>query len=346
MSVRFLVTGAQGFIGRYVAADLLTSRATAHVAGVGRSPLRPDTFTHSLRWTGGRLPAPLPQELERALSDERYSYAAIDVVDRARLREHLATVRPDVIIHLASGLRDDDASHLFRTNVEGTLALVEAIAEASIRVRRLIVCSTGAVYGAPGDASLPFEEDAPCRPVDPYGVSKLVAEHVSRIAAGRHGIATVWARLFNVVGAGEDDRHVGPQLACQAAEIAHGIRAPVVEIGDAAATRDFIDVRDAAHALAALADAGAPGATYNVATGREASVGSLLAAILDAAGLEAVDIRRRSVPAAAVRRHVADTRRLRALGVVPRFSLADSARDMVRYYVDRVASAAVLQPLG
>jgi GDP-4-dehydro-6-deoxy-D-mannose reductase len=212
-------------------------------------------------------------------------------------------------------------------------------------VHRLIVCSTGAVYGAPGDASLPLAEDAPCRPVDAYGVSKLVAEHVSRIAAARHGIATVWARLFNLVGAGEDDRHVGPQLARQAAEIALGLRPPAVDLGDATATRDFIDVRDAARALKTLADAGAPGATYNVATGREAPVGSLLAAILDAAGLDTVEIRRHPVPAA-VRRHVADTRRLRALGVVPRCSLTDGARAMVRYYADRVAAAAVLQPLG
>jgi GDP-4-dehydro-6-deoxy-D-mannose reductase len=120
-----------------------------------------------------------------------------------------------------------------------------------------------------------------------------------------------------------------------------------MDLGDAAATRDFIDVRDAAHALTALAEAGAPSATYNVATGREVSVASLLAAILDAAGLDGVEIRRRPVPAATVRRHVADTRRLRALGVLPRFSLTDSAREMVRYYVDRVASAAaVLPPAG
>ena len=256
--------------------------------------------------------------------------------------------RPEVVIHLASGLRGDDVRHLFRTNLEGTIALVDAIADAAVDVRRLVVGSTGAVYGTGDAAALPFEESAPCRPLDVYAISKLAAEHASRVASARHGIDTVWARIFNVVGAGEDDRHVGPELARQAAEIVHGLRPPTIDAGDLEPTRDFVDVRDVAHALVTIAERGEAGATYNVATGRETPVRALLDAVLDAAGLRtAVEIRRRAVPPSAVRRHVADIHRLRSLGFSPRADLNDSARDMVRYYADEVAAEVLaLQPLG
>ena len=341
MSTRFFVTGAQGFVGRYLIAHLLTSRGDAEVAGIGRSPELRDRFPHTIRWAGARLAAPLPVDLERTLSQHSLHYASIDLNDRVRVAHALRSVRPHVVIHLASALRDEKPADLYRTNVEGARALVEAIADAAIGLRRLIVCSTGGVYGAPGDSRLPFDETAPCHPADPYSASKLAAEHVVRLLSVRHGIETVWARLFNVVGAGEDDRHVAPELARQVAEIQHGVRPPVVDVGDLEATRDFIDVRDVARALSTLVDHGAAGAIYNVATGTESSARSLLGRVLDVAGLRgSVEIRRGSSRDAAVRRHFADTRRLGALGFRPQHDLTDSMRDVVRYYTVRVAEAA------
>src|SRR2546428_1005193 len=125
--------------------------------GVVRSPVLRYAFPHSIQGAAERLPAPLPAELEGIQSERRYRYASIDINARARLAGALRTFQPHVVIHLASGLRDDRPSHLFRTNVEGTAALVEAIADAEVDLRRLIVGSTGGVYGACDD-SLPFDE--------------------------------------------------------------------------------------------------------------------------------------------------------------------------------------------
>ena len=339
MSTRFFVTGAQGFIGRYLVAHLLTSRPDAVVVGIGRSPELATHFPHALEWAGSRRPAPLPPDLGRALADDRYRYAPVEITARARLAQALRGVRPHVVVHLASGLRDDPPPHLFRTNVDGTATLVEAIVEAAPDLRRLVVGSSGGVYGTCGDARLPFDETAPCRPADPYARSKLAAEHVAGVLARRHGIDVVCARLFNVVGAGEDDRHVGPELARQAAEILHGLRPAVLEAADLQPTRDFIDVRDVARALTTLVDRGTAGTTYNVATGRESSIASVLGMVLDAAGLQgAVEIRHRAGPHVAVRRHCGDVRRLRDLGFHPRIALAESLGDLVRYYTEVVAS--------
>ncbi len=338
MSTRFFVTGAQGFIGRYLTAHLLADRPDAEVLGIGRSPERRETFAHSIGWAGMRVPAPLPAGLQATPHHSAYRYASIDLSARAPLTRALAAFRPDVVIHLASALRDDSPGDLVRTNVEGTGTLVEAIADAGADLRRLIVCSSGGVYGS---AVPPFEEETACWPIDVYSVSKLTAEDLARALAARRGIAMTIARLFNVIGAGEDDRHAGPQFARQSAEIHHGLRARVVDVGDLSATRDLIDVRDVATALSTLADRGAPGGLYNVATGVESSIRSLLDSVLGAAGLSgAVEIRQRPTGTGGLKRHFADASRLRALGWAPRFELVRSAWDMVEYYRVRVAEAA------
>jgi nucleoside-diphosphate-sugar epimerase len=338
VSTRFFITGAQGFVGRYVTAHLLAERPDAEVFGIGRSPELRETFAHTIGWAGVRVPGPLPADLESAPHHSAYRYASIDLNARLPLIRALAAFRPHVVIHLASALRDDPPGDLVRINVEGTGTLIESIAEAGVDLRRLVVCSSGGVYGS---GVPPFDEETACWPVDLYSVSKLTAEDLARALAARRGIATIVARLFNVVGAGEDDRHAGPQFARQTAEIHHGLRARVVDVGDLSATRDLIDVRDVAAALATLADRGAAGGVYNVATGVESSMRSLLDSVLGAAGLSgAVEIRQRPVGSSGLPHHFADVSRLRALGWAPHFELARSAWDMVEYYRVRVAEAA------
>ena len=338
MTTRFFVTGAQGFVGRYVTAHLLADRPDAEVFGIGRSPERRDSFSHSIGWAGMRLPAPLPPGLEPAARHLACRYAPIDLNARVPLTRALAAFRPHVVIHLASALRDDSPAELVSTNVEGTGTLIEAIADARVDVQRLIVCSSGGVYGT---AVPPFDEESACWPVDLYSVSKLTAEDLARALSARHGIAMVVARLFNVVGAGEDDRHAGPQFARQVAEMHHGLRARVMQVGDLSATRDLVDVRDVAAALSTLADHGAAGGVYNVATGVESSIRALLDCVVGAAGLSgAVEIRQRPAGLGGLKRHFADVSRLRALGWEPRFELTRSARDLVEYYLVRVAEAA------
>jgi GDP-4-dehydro-6-deoxy-D-mannose reductase len=340
-----LVTGAQGFIGRYLTAHLLANRPDAEVIGIGRSPELRDSFPHSIRWAGARLPAPLPRELARSSSHHAYRYESIDLNARVPLTQALRAFRPHVVIHLAAALRDDAPSALIRSNIQATGSLVEAIVDAGVDLQRLIVCSTGGVYGAIRASSLPLDETAACHPMDPYSSSKLAAERLSRALAQRHGIATVWARVFNVVGAGEDDRHVTPEFACQAAEIRHGIRAPIVDVGDLEATRDFIDVRDVAVALATLVDRAVTGDVYNVATGTESTTRSILDLVLEAAGLQGtIEIRRRTSSGAGPGRHVADVRRLRALGFQPRFDLSRSLGGVVEYYMVTVPEAARTRP--
>ncbi len=319
MTTRILVTGAQGFLGRHLAARLLGADSETRVLGIGRSPRLEDTFTHSVHWGSARVRAPLPVDVKASLESRRYEYASLDIARQSELTGLLGEFRPHRIFHLASGLRDDAPDHLFRTNVEGTIHLIEGIVEAGLETPTLIFGSTGYLYGQIAAEALPVREDMPCAPIDLYGVSKLASEHASRILTRRYGLRGVWARIFNLVGPGQEERHFCGRMTSQAAAIAAGLLPPRVEMEPLTTTRDFLDVRDAARALELLGRCGVPGATYNVASGVESPTEGVFKAILCHARLEGkVAIELKPPRPADLPRYVADVTRLGALGFIPR----------------------------
>jgi 3-dehydroquinate synthase len=338
---RILVTGAQGFLGRYLVAHLLGAEPGSEVLGLGRSPRLEDSFTHSLQWGASRLEAPLPEELRGALRSPRYHYMSLDLLRQPELTGLLMDFRPHRIFHLASGLRDAAPDHLFRTNVEGTISLIEAIREAGIEPPRLVLGSTGFLYGQVEPDVLPIRESTPCTPIDLYGVSKLAAENAARILARRYDLPAIWARIFNLVGPGQEERHFCGRLTSQAAAIAAGLLPPLVEVEPLTATRDFLDVRDAASALDLLAAHGTPGHIYNVASGVESPVAQVFDSILRHAGLEGrVEIDLKAARPADIPRYVADITRLRSLGFAAACPLERSLADLLHYYHGPVTDAA------
>lgn len=338
MSARVLVTGAQGFLGRYLISHLLHSDPQVEILGIGRSPRLRDGFTHSLQWGTSRLRAPLPERMVEALESSRYHYASLDIARQPELTSLLGELRPQLIYHLASGLRDAPPDHLFRTNVEGTIYLIEAIWQAGIEPPRVVLGSTGFLYGQIGSDALPIHENTPCSPIDLYGVSKLAAENAARILVRRHGIPAIWARIFNLVGPGQEERHFCGRLTSQAAAIAAGLLPPAIEVEPLTTTRDFLDVRDAAIALELLARKGMPGRTYNLASGIEAPIAEVFRSILDHAGLNGnVEIELKPARPADIPRYFADISRLQALGFTSQYSLDQSLADLLAYYRGPVA---------
>jgi UDP-glucose 4-epimerase len=170
------------------------------------------------------------------------------------VREESALARAldgiDAVLHFAaqSVVADSMRQPLeyFDNNTTGTTRLVRAM-EAR-RIQKLVFSSTAAVYGTP--ASLPIEEDAPCRPENPYGWSKLTVEWMLAAARAQWGLSYVALRYFNAAGAttacGEDHRpesHLIPIVL----EAALGRRPSVTVFGDDYPTRDGTCVRDYVH---------------------------------------------------------------------------------------------------
>jgi GDP-4-dehydro-6-deoxy-D-mannose reductase len=267
-----LVTGAQGYVGGHLTRELLSRRADATVIGVGRAP----HDGHDV---------------------DRYAYERADILDAARMRELLARYRPERIFHLAAAPRHGSPTEITQTNVLGTVSLLDAIVSIDGFRPRVVIGSSGGVYGALDDDQLPASESAPCVPVDVHGASKLAAEHMARIVGERHGVCVMAARIFNVCGPDQDAQNACGQIAAQLRPGDGQIR-----VGNLGATRDFIDVRDVASALAIIGERGACGEAYNVSSGDEM---------------------------ASALRYYGDITRLRELGFVQRYRIEDSPRDVI-----------------
>ncbi len=250
---RLLVTGLSGFVGATVARELQTT-------------------AHGLRWTLANIAATL------------------DLREQGAVSQLIAQQRPDAVIHLAAqsavpeSFRDPETT--LQVNIIGTLHLLRALEAAQFRGRMLYV-GTGEVYGLVPEAELPVSETRLPRPRNPYAVSKLAAEalcwqyHVSR------GMDIVLARPFNHIGVGQSDRFAVSDFARQVTDIAQGRQPPVLRVGDLDVTRDFTDVRDVVEAYLALLERGHAGEIYNVCSGTEHSLSSILQALMDLAGVEA-----------------------------------------------------------
>ena len=177
--------------------------------------------------------------------------------------------------HVGTSWTDGDA--LTDVNVGGTSAVVDACVAA--HVGRVLVVGSAEQYGTVDADSLPVDEHAPCRPISPYGKSKVAAEAVALDAHRTHALEVVCTRAFNHTGAGQSPAFLVPGLA---ERIAAAERSGTDEIvlGNGDPVRDFSDVRDVVHAYALLAERGEPGEVYNVCSGRGVRVGDVAARLI------------------------------------------------------------------
>jgi UDP-glucose 4-epimerase len=292
--VRAVVTGGAGFIGSHVAEALLARGDEVHVL---------DSLA-----TGSRVKVPDGAELH--VGDIR--------VDTAELFDD---VRPQVCFHLAAqadvGTSVERPDYDAEVNVLGTLQVLEA---ARANGTHVVFSSTGgAIYG---ECDGPASEDAPRRPISPYGISKLSAEEYvggwNRLFGSRH----VSLRFANVYGPRQEASLEGGVVAIFLERLAAGEETTI--FGDGEQTRDFIYVGDVVEAV--LTAAGQTGGVFNVGTGVETSVNELHAACAKVAGIEQEPLRADDRPGD-IRRSVTDpSRAARELGWRARHSLAEGLR--------------------
>ena len=227
-----LVTGAAGYIGSVVAERLLEH---------GHRVAAFDDLSQG----------------HRAAVPAGANFFEGDLRDRSRLAEVMSSVRPDAVVHLAAealvGESVTDPAKFFEVNVTGGLNLLDAMRGAA--VRRLVFSSTAAVYGEP--EAIPIREDAPLRPVNAYGASKLAFERALPWYASAYGLRHVSLRYFNACGAtAERGEHHVPEthLIAILLEVALGLRSEIRIFGsdydtpDGTCIRDYVHVGDIAEA--------------------------------------------------------------------------------------------------
>src|SRR5215218_4243805 len=265
--MRILVAGGAGYIGSVVTAALLAEGHEVTVLddlSTGHADAVPDGAT----------------------------LAQVSLHDSGPV---LAEVGPEAVLHFAAkslvGASQVEPEAYWHTNVGGSLALLEAMRAADCR--RIVFSSTAATYGEP--EQVPIREEAPTRPTNTYGATKLAVDAMLTSYAVAHGFAAVSLRYFNVAGAayGLGERHTTEtHLIPIALQVAAGRRESMTVYGDDYPTpdgtciRDYVHVGDLAdaHLLALPAPAAGEHRIYNLGNGTGFSVQEVVDAAREVTG--------------------------------------------------------------
>lgn len=246
---KYLVTGGAGFIGSWVARELLEKGNEVTVI---------DNLT-----TGYRDNVPAGSVFIKA-----------DCQDPA-VYERLKAERFNAVLHIAgqsSGeISFDDPVYDLRTNAESTLLLMRYALDTG--AARFIYASTMSVYGAAEDK--PVNEEYRRLPESFYGVGKIASEEYMRIYQ-KYGIQPTTLRLFNVYGPGQNLENLRQGMV--SIFLAQMIRdEKIVVKGSLERFRDFVYISDVVEAfMTCLSDSNTVGQTFNVATGKKTTVGRLI----------------------------------------------------------------------
>lgn len=243
---RVLITGANGFTGRYLAAEMADHGY--EVLGMGSA------------------------------ESGQAGHWRIDLADVEGMRDLLKQVQPDIVIHLAAlaFVGHGEADDFYRVNVMGTRHLLEAIAESGKPPRSVLLASSANVYGNASEGAL--DEATLPAPANDYAVSKLAMEYMARLWADR--LPIIIARPFNYTGVGQAGNFLLPKIVEHFRR-----RADRIELGNLDVSRDFSDVRTVVHLYRRMIESPAGiGGTYNISSGRAYSLQDVLDICADLTG--------------------------------------------------------------
>ena len=255
-----LITGAAGFVGRHLVRVCL--KKGWDVVGMDPKPVTVDG------WEGLQG----------------------DLRDRTTLAKVVRDV--DIVFHEAavssSPMFEPDPSQGVEVNVMGGLYLLQASADAG--VKRFVYASTSSLYG---NSPVPWREDmAISAPPNAYAASKLAFEYLAKVYALRGELDTIGLRYFSVYGPGEEPKGVYANMISQFLWAIRKSERPIV-YGDGTQTRDFTHVDDAVRANLLGLGTTEVGKVFNVGTGRETSINTLVRTLADLMGK---DVKPRYVP--------------------------------------------------
>jgi len=272
-SGRVVVTGAAGFIGSHLCERLLA---------LGHEVLGIDSFTDYYER------ARKEQNLEGSRANPDFKFEEVDLVD-GDLAQALKGAK--VVYHLAGqpGVRPSWGSQFdryVRDNVLATQRLLECLKETP--VDRFVFAGSSSVYG---DAEMfPTKESALPRPVSPYGVTKLAAEHLALLYTKNFNIPAVSVRYFTVYGPRQR-----PDMAFSRFMQALVDGQPIEVFGDGEQTREFTYVSDAVEGTIKAATKDVVGQVFNLGGGSRVTVNRVLATLED---ISRIKLQTQTLPAA------------------------------------------------
>ncbi len=297
--MRYLITGAAGFLGAPLANRLI--QAGHRVVGLDDlSTGDPERLSPEVHLVRG------------------------DVNDRPKLWSLLQEV--DCVYHLAARVIVPESvlypSEYNQVNVGGTVSLMEAMRD--VGVRRVVFISSGTIYG--NQRTQPLRESCRPNPRSPYAVSKLSAEYYIRSIGDLWGIETVCLRVFNAYGPGQrmppTNAPVIPYCIRQALD-----RGTIVVHGEGKQTRDYVYIDDVVDAMtAASSTPDINRLIINVGSGKETSVNDIIKRVVEITHAKPEIVMNKTHDSGPARMCADLGLAKRKLGFSPKVSLAEGLR--------------------
>ncbi|MCK4235555.1 MAG: GDP-mannose 4,6-dehydratase [Candidatus Krumholzibacteria bacterium] len=270
--MRALITGACGFVGRYLVHELVSSGYEVLATDIIEpSPVVGSTGKgeeFGIDTVDGGLVAWPPAFPEGVV------FRRCDLLDFPAVRKLVTDWNPRFLFHLAaqsSAARSfDDPKATLETNLFGTLSILEALkeeTESAGKGTKVLSVGSSEEYGIRSRQEMPLVEESPIEPVSPYAVSKTAQSLLSLQYHRTYGLDTIATRSFSHTGPGQADHFVLPSFAKQCAEIKGGFTEPLLNVGNLDVVRDFLDVRDVVRAYRLVIEKGKSGEVYNVCSG-------------------------------------------------------------------------------
>jgi GDP-6-deoxy-D-talose 4-dehydrogenase len=227
--LKVLITGSEGFTGKYMQAEMEASGYVVYRSGTSSSI-------------------------------QASNYFVLDLLNEDSIRNCLESIQPDIIIHLAAiaYVGHNNIQQFYDINTVGTRNLLAVTAQLNIRPRSILIASSANVYGN-NTKSILSEEDK-VYPANDYAVSKLAMEYVAKLWMNQ--LPIIITRPFNYTGIGQQDRFLIPKI------VRHFKQSEgVIELGNINVYREFNDVRFIVSVYRKLIESEKTGFLCNVCTG-------------------------------------------------------------------------------
>ncbi len=206
--------------------------------------------------------------------DNEFSIRCVkaDLLRADSITDLIEKEKPDYLVNFVGSFLSKDFEILLAINAGITQKLLQAILTVKHDVKKVLLIGSAAEYGVP--STLPIKENMSLRPVNWYGLTKVIQTNYAQYYFQNHNIPVILGRTFNIIGKG-----ISPALSIGGfiERITKAKDNDIIEVGNTDTKRDFLDIRDVVDAYWQLLLKGKPGEIYNVCRGSSNYIKDLLA---------------------------------------------------------------------